>query len=260
MTIAITYRTTNLSLWGTGKGSNLTAAETDENFYNLSQAIQDILDGTDNGVVGIANITQTGSQLTIHLEDGRSLGPYNMPYATVLYRGEWAASTSYAKLDIINVPGYGLYLVKAGHTSDTTFSPTYAPGGTAVYQRMAPSPIGATTTTAASTFTLAAQHAQGALICTEPCVVTVPKNADVAYDIGTEITVQQVPATPGYVRIIGDTGVQVFPPWGKSHRMSYGIFFSIAKLRKMDTDVWVLWGELEDAATDDYATDGTEVG
>jgi hypothetical protein len=73
-----TYRTAGA--WGAGKGSNLTAAEVDGNFYGLDQRIAD-LEGNPPAPNEISNITVTGTQMTIYLEGGASFGPFTLPQA-----------------------------------------------------------------------------------------------------------------------------------------------------------------------------------
>ncbi len=72
----ITYRTTGA--WGSGKGSNLTAAEVDGNFHDLASRLED-LEGDPPAPNQIANITQSGNTITIHLEGGESFGPFTLP-------------------------------------------------------------------------------------------------------------------------------------------------------------------------------------
>lgn len=79
------YRTAGS--WGPGKGANLEDYEVDENFYELWTRIEDFLDGTDNGAVGISNILVSGTQMTIILENSDELGPYTLPVASL----EWTA-------------------------------------------------------------------------------------------------------------------------------------------------------------------------
>lgn len=72
----VTYRTAGA--WGAGKGSNLTPAEVDGNFYQLAQDILAAIAGMETPN-GIADITVSGSQMTITLDDATVLGPFTIP-------------------------------------------------------------------------------------------------------------------------------------------------------------------------------------
>lgn len=72
----VIYRTAGA--WGAGKGSNLTPAEVDGNFYQLAQDILAAIAGMETPN-GIADITVSGSQMTITLDDATVLGPFTIP-------------------------------------------------------------------------------------------------------------------------------------------------------------------------------------
>jgi hypothetical protein len=78
MMLSLIFRT--VGAWGAGKGSDLTPAEIDGNFYEIKQAVEDL---QDNPTLPseISNITVTGSQMTIWLENGDFFGPYTLPSA-----------------------------------------------------------------------------------------------------------------------------------------------------------------------------------
>lgn len=139
--MALTFRTTDGSRWGAGKGSNLSATEVDLNFWELLQLIQALPDLPD--LVEISNITASGSQMTIHLSDG-STRVVTMPTATFRYRGNWAAATAYTKLDLVRVldaiddADNGLYLITVNHTSAATFDPARTISGNLVYNLVIP--------------------------------------------------------------------------------------------------------------------------
>lgn len=73
--MTLRYRTTGA--WGAGTGYDLPADEVDENFYTLKQLI-DAIPAGDAGV-GVSNITSVGTQITFHLTDLTTLGPFNIP-------------------------------------------------------------------------------------------------------------------------------------------------------------------------------------
>lgn len=70
--------------WGSGKGSNLTAAELDGNFYDLDGRV-DALESYGVIGVGISNIVQDGTQLTVYLTDSSTVGPFTLPQGRGFY-------------------------------------------------------------------------------------------------------------------------------------------------------------------------------
>lgn len=72
----IVYRTAGA--WGAGQGSNLTPAQVDGNFYQLVLDIAAAIAGMEEPN-GIANITVTGTQMTVILDDATELGPFTLP-------------------------------------------------------------------------------------------------------------------------------------------------------------------------------------
>lgn len=100
----------------------LTSAEQDDNIRTLRDMIQFLSDNPSPGV-GITNITADGSQLTIHLSNGTTRGPFTIPAANFRYREDWAASTAYLIGDFFRIAEVGLYTVMEAHTSGLTFDP-----------------------------------------------------------------------------------------------------------------------------------------
>lgn len=74
--MALTYR--SAGAWGAGKGANLTPAEVDANFYQLTQDIAAAAAAAGTPV-GISNITVSGTQMLVYLSDATVLGPYTLP-------------------------------------------------------------------------------------------------------------------------------------------------------------------------------------
>lgn len=66
--------------WGAGKGAPLDVDEFDGNIYELVQRIQAVIDGIPLPL-NISNITVTGTQMRIYLEDGTVFGPFTLPQA-----------------------------------------------------------------------------------------------------------------------------------------------------------------------------------
>ncbi len=114
------YRTEDLARWGAGKGSNLAPLEVDENWWEVEGRLQTVEAAALEAANGIANVTVTGSQMTVYLEDGTPLGPFTLPTAMIRYRGDWTVSTAYSELDLVAVEEVGLYLVLEDHTSDAS--------------------------------------------------------------------------------------------------------------------------------------------
>lgn len=117
--MAITYRTDGD--WGTGKGANLTAAEVDENFYDLDSRV-DTLETSPPEAISIQSIDVAGNQLTITLTDASVQGPFTLPVAQWAYKGPWQPNTVYVVNDLIDESG-SIYLVLTNHTSAETFDP-----------------------------------------------------------------------------------------------------------------------------------------
>lgn len=114
------YRTEDLARWGAGKGSNLLPVEIDANNWEIEGRLEAVEAAAGAAANGIANVTVTGSQMTVWLDDGTALGPHTLPTAMIRYRGDWTTSTAYGEMDLVAVPDVGLYLVLADHTSDTS--------------------------------------------------------------------------------------------------------------------------------------------
>lgn len=75
-------------------------------------------------------------------------------------------------------------------------------------------------------------------------VLTVPKNADVAYPTGTQVHVIQLGA--GQASIVGDTGVTVLTRSSLNLRDQY----SVVRLTKLDSNLWAVDGSLAAAVSD----------
>lgn len=116
--MVVRFRTTGP--WGAGLGANLTPAQVDENFSTLKDAVDDF--EAPPGV-GIATVEVVGSNMTLHMTDGSTQGPFVLPSATFTDTGDWAALTNYNPMDLFLVPTVGLYLVALPYASPTEFDP-----------------------------------------------------------------------------------------------------------------------------------------
>lgn len=138
--MAIVYRTTGA--WGAGKGSDLTAAEVDGNFYDLDQRVVAI-EVAAPAVDEIASFQLVGSQLTIFTSEGGEFGPFTVPVAVFHWTDDWQTSHAYSELDLFRyIPESqfddgGVYMVLQDHTSDaTTFDPNAELGGLPLYREL----------------------------------------------------------------------------------------------------------------------------
>jgi hypothetical protein len=108
-----TYRTAGA--WGAGKGSNLSPAEVDENFYGHEERILSLETSPAAGV-SVVSFTVVGRRFSVNLSDSTVQGPYLLPVAAFRWSGEWVAGTTYEELDVFtrntgDVDTDGVYLV-----------------------------------------------------------------------------------------------------------------------------------------------------
>ena len=117
---ALTFR--DAGPWGVGKGANLEKEEIDGNFWSLKQALIE-LEGLVGEPIQISNITVTDNAMTVHLEDGQTFGPFELPIATMNFREEWEPETEYVFGDLFTIDDV-LYFVAIAHTSSVApFNP-----------------------------------------------------------------------------------------------------------------------------------------
>lgn len=137
------YRTAGA--WGPGKGSNLTPAEVDENFFELRDDLDNVI-ANPPSAVGIANVEASGLNWIVTLTDSTVLDPVPIPVPVFRFRGEWAAFTLYSELDSFTVAGQGLYTTLVAHTSAATFDPDATTGSPpeTLYQQIFPADLTAT--------------------------------------------------------------------------------------------------------------------
>lgn len=238
----IKYVTTGT--WGAGIARPLTAAEADTNIHSLAQGIADAIASGVEGV-GIANITVTGSQLVFHMTDGTSKGPYALPVAQAHYRGFWAPATSYSAMDIVQVLGFGTYMVAYAHLSGATFSPAASGADGAYYVQIGPetSLVAETNVITAATLVLSEVHASQYLrfISTSGTEVNVPSGT---FPVNAEIHFRQV--SIGAVTLVPAAGVTINVPAGFGPGSdAQGATFT---LKCVAADEWDLFGALAAAA------------
>ena len=185
------------------KGSNLTASEVDGNFSDLDGRIT-ALQLNPPSAVGISNIAVSGSQVIFYLEDGSSFGPYALPIATFVPRGNWTAGTVYYAMDLVSVPAAGVYLVLSDHTSAGSFDAAASNSDGAIYSlifsSINPVPI---YTISGTSYTPNPAEANQYFRCTNPagCVITLQSD----FQTNDELHFRQ--ASSGAVSFqVGDTG------------------------------------------------------
>ena len=131
--MAIIYRTDGA--WGSGQGTNLSPAQVDGNFYDVTTRVSYIEDNPVEPITPIA-INIEGGQFTMGLSDGSTLGPITITYPMPLWRGDWAPSVEYNEMDFFTAPDGGLGAVMISHTSAATFDWGALSGGAPIYQQL----------------------------------------------------------------------------------------------------------------------------
>jgi hypothetical protein len=142
----IVYRTNNPSEWGTGQGSDLSAAQIDMNFWVLQSMFQALSDHALTSGDQIDFFVVSGDQLFVHLKSHQILGPYTLPVASWNFRGAWAPDTDYSPMDVVTEDN-SVYLVLFAHTSLSTFDPNSSDGLGHLYYGLllsSPFPVGGT--------------------------------------------------------------------------------------------------------------------
>lgn len=115
------FRTTDATKWGTGKGSPLTSAEVDLNFWELLDLIADL---AANAAVPatIDDIAVSNGQITFTLSDAQVFGPFDLPQQAFRWAEEFVGAADYLKFDVFTANN-NLYLVLQAHTAASVFDP-----------------------------------------------------------------------------------------------------------------------------------------
>lgn len=236
--MTITYRTDGD--WGSGKGANLTAAEVDGNVYDLDTRVTSLEDDPPEAT-SISNVTQAGGVATFHLSDGSTF-TVDLPTATIKFRGDYTASTAYNVNDLVNAPGYGLYLVLIAHTAPATFDPDASDTDGDYYQQVTPGALAPSTVTT-TTYTLQLSDTGKYLRFTNAagCTITVPDNSTVAFAAGTSIKLGAHGAA-GITLVEGATSVSITPPAG--YDQATDIQHAQIVLDYVGSDAWDVCGLL----------------
>lgn len=108
----------------TGKGSNLTPAEVDQNFQDIQTAIED-LETNAPVPVGIVEFTVDSGTNTfmVYLSDGSEFGPFPLPIIAMKWQNEWEPGRTYNVNDLFTREADGIYIVLQTHESATEFDP-----------------------------------------------------------------------------------------------------------------------------------------
>lgn len=125
--------------WGNGLGRPALAPEVDGNFWETKQRL-DSLEQSPLQPVSIDSITEDNGELTVHLSNGTTQGPFPIPSSAPTMRGNWQPTVPYRENDVIRVPALGFYWVLQDHTSAAVFDPAATQGGNPIYQFMWPAP------------------------------------------------------------------------------------------------------------------------
>lgn len=241
--MTIKYVTTGA--WGAGIARPLTAAEADGNIYTLEQAIQNLIDNPVAGV-SVSNIAVVGRQVTFYMTDATTYGPFDLPVAVPIYRGAWTATYAYAAYDIVQVAGYGTYMVLQDHTAVAPFDPNAGDTSGDFYIQIGPDAYytSQVQTVSAATLTLALGHQNKYLRATNAGGLVVTLNAGIFPD-NAEIHFRQ---TSGAITVVAGAGVTINAPAGyDAGSASVGAVFSL-KCVSSATNVWDIFGKLAEVS------------
>lgn len=243
--VDITYRTSGPN-W-TGKGSKLSGAEVDNNFYQLAQAIEAGVGGP--GGAGIDNITQNGSQLTIHLTDGTTRGPFTLPVPAFTWRNTWQVATTYSVNDAFTDAASGsTYLVRVAHQSVEPFDPNRQVGGNLVYRKMLQGVVAPETNVTVRTnqgnflLDITSPRRYYRIQDTAEVLVGIPDDTMLNLPVGTEIEFMQYGLFP--VTMFAAPGVILFH--SIDQLPSTRTQGSVLAIKKVGQNEWDVAGALKD--------------
>jgi hypothetical protein len=118
--MAIVYRNTDLTRWGTGKGARLTSLEGDLNLWQITQRVTE-LENNPILPVELEAIDVTGNLMTFLMSDYSTRGPITLPQAAFNFTGDFQPLHNYELYDFL-LARDGLYLVLTPYTSGATFA------------------------------------------------------------------------------------------------------------------------------------------
>lgn len=122
MPASLVYRTDDLTRWGTGQDSDLSATQIDINFWTLFSAVVALEDHAET-LASIVGANVVGNQLFLTLSNDAVLGPLTLPTALWNAKGQWLPNLTYAAFDVVTDNG-SVYLVTQNiPNSGATFNP-----------------------------------------------------------------------------------------------------------------------------------------
>jgi hypothetical protein len=254
----LTYRTAGD--WGAGKGSNLTPAEVDENFYELAQSIATAISGLDEPV-SIESIDYSDGSITFVLTDASEYGPFPLPNTSFRWRDQYTVGAAYVPMDGFFHTSYGGFIVLRAHTAPSPFNPDLLDGGNAVYRKIfslipggnVPSQNIATTD---YTAVLGDASKYSRMTSASPATVTIPHSDEVAFPEWTEL--MYAARGNNILTIEGDVGVTINPPPDGNETTLIG---DVAYLKLVGENEWDLWFtryQVIDASSEATGTGDTE--
>jgi hypothetical protein len=116
----VIFVTTDPSRWGTGAGGPQSASVHDNNLWNHEERITAAEGAIPAAARVIVGSTVVGDVFYWDWSDLTQTGPYPLPVATFVWRGDWQPTTIYHRNDLV-MSGQSLVLVLNDHTSAATF-------------------------------------------------------------------------------------------------------------------------------------------
>ncbi len=113
MPVTLTFR--DAGAWGAGKGTPLTVAEIDGNWWAVKQAVEALQDLSFTGE-SIETITVTGAAMDIWGSQGTHYGTFALPATRLAPRGDWVSGQLYQPQDLVRVNGVP-FLCLSEHTA-----------------------------------------------------------------------------------------------------------------------------------------------
>ena len=142
MPAPLVYRTDDLTRWGAGQDSDLSATQIDINFWTLFSAVAALEDHSE-GLASIASAAVIGNQLFLTLTNDAVLGPLTLPTALWNAKGQWLPNIAYAAFDVVTDNGSAYLVTQAIPNSGATFSPNATDGhGHNLYMLLLTNPEG----------------------------------------------------------------------------------------------------------------------
>lgn len=201
----------------TGKGSNLTPAEVDQNFQDIETAIED-LENNSPIPVGIVEFTVDSATNTfmVYLSDGSNFGPFPLPIIAMKWQGEWDSGRSYNPNDLFIKDGDGIYVVLQPYEAPTEFDPDEINSSGLMLQKVfgLPSPtvipvVQDETTTGIINITLdmLGQYRRVPVGAADAVAIMLPSDTTLNLPIGATITFRHAGDPTGTLEFVEDSGV-----------------------------------------------------